>query len=63
MKISREGKVTVPKKLREQFGLLPNTEVEFIPHNDQAKAIRAMRGKKKTGVTTDQLMMLLRGTG
>lgn len=72
MKISREGKVTIPKNLREQFGLLPNTEVEFMPHNDQlflvrkrngqAKAIRAMRGKKKIGMTTDQLMMLLRGT-
>lgn len=73
MKISREGRVTIPKKLREQFGLLPNTEVEFVPHddqlflvckcNEQAKAIRAMRGKKKIGMTTDQLMTLLRGTG
>lgn len=28
----------------------------------QAKAIRALRGRKETGMTTDELMELLRGT-
>ena len=29
MKIGERGQVTIPKKIREQFGLRPNTEVEF----------------------------------
>ena len=29
MKIGRRGQVTIPKDLRERFGLKPETEVEF----------------------------------
>jgi AbrB family looped-hinge helix DNA binding protein len=29
MKIGERGQVTIPKDLREQFGLVPDTEVEF----------------------------------
>jgi AbrB family looped-hinge helix DNA binding protein len=29
MKITRRGQVTIPKDLRERFGLKPETEVEF----------------------------------
>jgi AbrB family looped-hinge helix DNA binding protein len=29
MKIGERGQVTIPKDLREQFGLTPDTEVEF----------------------------------
>jgi len=29
MKIGARGQVTIPKKIREQFGLGPGTEVEF----------------------------------
>jgi len=29
MKIGERGQVTIPKKLRERFGLRPRTEVEF----------------------------------
>lgn len=70
MQISERGQVTIPKEYRAQFGFLPNTEVEFIPrdnelvlvrkHSSKAKAIHALRGRKKTGMTTDQLMELLR---
>lgn len=70
MQISERGQVTIPKELRAQYGFLPNTEVEFIPQNNQlvlvrkrsnqVKGIRALRGRKKTGMTTDQLMRLLR---
>lgn len=70
MQISERGQVTIPKEYRARFGLLPHTEVEFVPRNNelilvrkratQSKAIRALRGRKKTGMTTDQLMELLR---
>lgn len=29
MKIGERGQVTIPKKIRERFGLNPETEVEF----------------------------------
>ena len=29
MKIGERGQVTIPKELRDQFGLRPETEVEF----------------------------------
>jgi AbrB family looped-hinge helix DNA binding protein len=29
MKIGERGQVTIPKEIREQFGLSPETEVEF----------------------------------
>lgn len=29
MKVGQRGQVTIPKKLRERFGLGPRTEVEF----------------------------------
>lgn len=70
MQISERGQVTIPKEYRAQFGFLPNTEVEFIARNNelvlvrktttQSQAIRALRGRKKTDMTTDELMSLLR---
>lgn len=34
MKIGERGQVTIPKKIREKFGLKPETEVEFQVAND-----------------------------
>ena len=31
MKISKRGQITVPKHLRESFGMNPGTEVEIFP--------------------------------
>ena len=30
MKIGMRGQVTIPKALRERFGLVPETEVDFV---------------------------------
>lgn len=70
MQISERGQVTIPLEYRAKFGFLPHTEVEFIARNNelvlvrkqttQSHAIRALRGKKKIGMTTNQLMELLR---
>jgi len=37
MEIGERGQVTIPKPLREKYGLLPNIEVEFIPEKDGIK--------------------------
>ncbi|MCY4455353.1 MAG: AbrB/MazE/SpoVT family DNA-binding domain-containing protein [Chloroflexi bacterium] len=34
MRISQRGQVTIPKKLRDRFGLHPNIEVEVVPTED-----------------------------
>ena len=31
MRISQRGQITIPKRLRERFGLSPNAEVEVTP--------------------------------
>ena len=31
MRISKRGQVTIPKPLRDRFGMNPNVEVEIIP--------------------------------
>ena len=70
MKISACGQVTIPEKYRTQFGFLPNTPVEFVVQDgnlvlvrglrSKAEVVRALRGRKKIGMNTDELMKLLR---
>jgi AbrB family looped-hinge helix DNA binding protein len=43
MKIGERGQVTIPKELRERFGLKPETEVEF----QVVKDFIALRKKPK----------------
>ena len=33
MKIGERGQVTIPKKIREKYGLMPHIEVEFVPED------------------------------
>jgi antitoxin PrlF len=70
MKISERGQVTIPKELREQLGLGPDTDVRFIVREgrleiekeptSQRGAVERLYGRKKFGRTTDELMALLR---
>lgn len=39
MRISKRGQVTIPRALRDQFGLNHNVEIEITP-NDQGLLIR-----------------------
>lgn len=43
MRITSKGQVTIPQHIREQLGLLPNTEVEFAVRRGEA-VLRAKRG-------------------
>lgn len=73
MKITSKGQVTIPQEIRERMGLLPDTEVEFIVRGNVVqivkakkqtrgeKIVEAMVGKAKPGMSTDELMKLLRG--
>lgn len=70
MRISERGQVTIPRAIREEFGLLPDTEVEFVVRDGtvqlipsptaRSKAIDRLYGRKRFDRTTDELMALLR---
>jgi AbrB family looped-hinge helix DNA binding protein len=75
MRITSKGQVTIPQDIREALGLHPNTEVEFTLDKDGVRLTKArrpgarsvarqhidrMRGTLKTGMSTDELMKLLR---
>ena len=48
MKIGERGQVTIPKEIRERFGLRPETEVEFRVVND---AIILRKAAKKLNLS------------
>ncbi len=70
MRISERGQVTIPRAIRERYGLLPNTEVEFVARDGgiqlvpsaraRRKAVDALYGRKRFRKSTDELMALLR---
>jgi AbrB family looped-hinge helix DNA binding protein len=77
MRITSKGQVTIPQAIREKAGLLPNTEVEFEYVKGKVmlkpvgktlskgrrlvQALRGSAGPTKRGMSTDELMTLLRG--
>jgi AbrB family looped-hinge helix DNA binding protein len=61
MRITSKGQVTIPQDLRERFGLLPNTEVEFVP-TDDGQGLRLLKSAKSSG-RGRALVERLRGRG
>ena len=74
MRITSKGQVTIPQEIREEFGFVPHTEVEFSVQdglvvlrkasggNELAREwVKRYRGSLKGGMTTDELMRLTRG--
>ena len=75
MRITSKGQVTIPARIRESAGLLPNTEVEFdfdgsvvriipIPPKDGtgrgAEIIRRLWGTSDISMNTDEIVALTR---
>ena len=77
MRITAKGQVTIPQEVREEAGLLPYTEVEFVVEPDGVRIVkaRAARGPDRGALTlerlrrnsgqismsTDEIMALTRG--
>ena len=75
--VTVKGQVTIPKRVREYLGIRPGSGVEFEvgPQGDvllrkagrPGKEARprsrfaALRGARKSGMSTDEIMNLLRG--
>jgi len=76
VRITTKGQVTIPQHIRERFGLLPHTEVEFVVEGDTVRiersesgagesrgqrVLRQMRSSGAVTMTTDEIMSLTRG--
>lgn len=76
MRITSKGQVTIPLAIRKKFGLLPNTEVEFVDTGNGVQVkkkmpvagtgrgwriVERMRGSGTVKMSTDQIMALMRG--
>lgn len=74
MRVSARGQVTIPAEIRARFGFLPETEVEFVVQDDVVQLRRAeqpggtrgdrvvarLRGRAGRGMTTDEILALMR---
>lgn len=75
MRITSKGQVTIPADIREQAGLLPQTEVDFEFDGEVVRIIRAkrsrgpgrgarlvahLRGRGDVAMSTDDIMALTR---
>ena len=73
MKITSKRQVTIPQKIRKQFGFLPHTEVKFVIVDNEVKLkkqkgdgsrgktiIDQMKGKGTVTISTDEIMALTR---
>ena len=76
MRITSKGQVTIPQEVREETGLLPDTEVEFVVENGGVRIVKAavsrrpgrgeaaiarLRGRAgRISMTTDEIMALTR---
>lgn len=75
MRITSKGQVTIPQWIRERYGLMPQTDVEFTerdgvvtlaPAATASKPDRAdqlldrLRGSAQRSLTTDEIMHLTR---
>ena len=74
MTITSQGQVTIPKVVRDELGLLPGTEVDFVRDETGVRIVKApgrRRGEelvehlreagKNYTMTTDEVMRLTRG--
>jgi antitoxin PrlF len=73
-KITSKGQVTIPKGIRDELGLLPGTEVEFVSGEGEVRVRKSTSGHRrgeevehlrKAGknytMTTEEVMRLTRG--
>ena len=76
MRITSKGQVTIPQEIRERFGFLANTDVDFRVEGGAVRVVRTerrrgqsrgsalvarLRGRADTKMTTDEILALTRG--
>ena len=72
--VTSKGQVTIPKRVRDHLGIVPGSQVEFRRVDDGSIVIEksettlpspsrlaSLRGHAGRGMSTDEIMALLRG--
>ena len=68
MHITQKGQVTIPVHIREAFGLVPYSEVDFVVINNQVvlkkidSPFKKLKGLSKGKFTTEEIMQMTRGS-
>lgn len=71
MRVTTKGQVTIPRNVRENLGIVPETEIDFIWDNGRYYIVKnkdakqkgkfaKFRGIAKAKMTTDEIMSLTR---
>jgi AbrB family looped-hinge helix DNA binding protein len=75
MRVTSKGQVTIPQDIRERFGFLPETEVEFRIEGNAVRLVKTagkrgksrgssvvarLRGTASVKMTTDEILALTR---
>jgi AbrB family looped-hinge helix DNA binding protein len=73
MRVTTKGQVTIPQHVREELGIKPHSEVDFIKMEDgtfrlvklkinklKKSRFRRIRGTATVKMTTDEIMALTR---
>ena len=75
MRITSKGQVTIPQEIRDRFGFLPETEVEFRVEGTSVRLVKiktkrgigrgasivgSLRGTTDVKMTTDEILALTR---
>ena len=77
MRITSKGQVTIPQHIRERYGFMPETEVDFVERDGMVvletvlgrrpdaadNFVASLRGSARSGLTTDEIMRLTRDYG
>ncbi|NOQ22902.1 MAG: AbrB/MazE/SpoVT family DNA-binding domain-containing protein [Candidatus Aegiribacteria sp.] len=72
MHVTAKGQVTIPKNIREELGIKPETDIDFREDNGRFYIVRIskpkttekfnkLRGIATAKMTTDEIMSLTRG--
>jgi antitoxin PrlF len=48
--VTTKGQVTIPKKLRDEFGIEPGTQVDFVAATDGIRLRKVVNRSKRLGV-------------
>jgi len=71
MRVTTKGQVTIPRRIREILGIVPETDIDFVEEdgrfyivrnseNKKTKKFTKLRGIATAKMSTDEIMQLTR---
>lgn len=76
MRVTTNGRITIPKEIREELGFVPGTNLDFVVQGDEISLTKATdkpsrgeeivarisgSGTANLDLTTDEIMAMMRG--